>query len=320
MHWLCKLFGHDFTYEPPLIYCQRCGEYMHNPFQSGGAGVKNTDAEIRDGVWSDSNKAPGANIDATISSRSSHSLADVEGEIQDETGAPSADNQTLYDILANADQGTLTTSGDSIADRIDDYVSNAGVNPAIVRREAGVQGWAQSFQYVQPDEVATSTTGGGSVTFEDIGAKMTAGTTSGDTAKLKGLDLQYTDYVDLIKLVAVITSRSTTPPTDDVEIGICRDGVNTDAGAYLDFTAQQYHAGYTTTAATVPAGNEPIVLVVEIDYAAGESRFEQRGAVNETATIADTNPPEWVIAQLNSNGGGEIYTLNYVKEIIIGSK
>lgn len=37
MHWLCKLFGHDFEYDPPLVYCKRCGEYKHNPFQTGAA-------------------------------------------------------------------------------------------------------------------------------------------------------------------------------------------------------------------------------------------------------------------------------------------
>lgn len=42
---------------------------------------KNTDAEIRDGVWSDSTKAAGANLDAAVSSRSSHSATDVNGSL-----------------------------------------------------------------------------------------------------------------------------------------------------------------------------------------------------------------------------------------------
>lgn len=48
---------------------------------------------------------------------------ETEAEIQDEVGSPSADGQTLYDILANADVDALTTHGDSLANRIDDNLA-----------------------------------------------------------------------------------------------------------------------------------------------------------------------------------------------------
>jgi len=31
MSWLCKLIGHDFEHDPPVLYCRRCGEAKHNP-------------------------------------------------------------------------------------------------------------------------------------------------------------------------------------------------------------------------------------------------------------------------------------------------
>jgi len=319
MNWLCKLIGHKIRHSGDILFCERCGWAKHNP-TTPPAGVKNTDAEIRDGVWSDSNKAPGANIDAAISSRSSHSLANVEGEIQDETGAPSADNQTLYDILANADQGTLTTSGDSIADRIDDYVSNAGVDPAIVRRKAGVQGWAHSLPYTQPDEIGTEVTGGGSVSFTKDGAVTNPGTTTGDVAKVYSLNNPYSDSLDLLRFVGIITPWVTTPYTDDTEVGLTHPNVNNDYGAYLDLTAEEYHAGASTSAATLPAQYSTSVLIIEIDFAAGETRFEQRGSVSETATIADTSAPYNGRVLMNSNGAGdELYT-RFMKEMYIGSK
>jgi len=311
MHWLCKLFGHDFKYEPPLVYCQRCGEYKHNPFRSAG-GVKNTDAEIRDGVWSDSTKAPGANIDAAISSRSSHSLADVEGEIQDETGTPSADNQTLYDILANADQGTLTTSGDSIADRIDDYISNAGVDPATVRREAGVTGFRKMMGTSQPREIATSVSGG-SVTFDSNGAHVTAGTTSGDTAALLPVDwLDGPGQVGIIKAVIIFKPEQATPYGDAFRVGI-DSGVTAGDGAVLNLMDGVYEAGGTTASATLPAQNEWSTLSIEVDFDVGETRFQQEGDVSESVTIGNVGSMFDNGTHSTSNGNGEEVCIKFIK-------
>jgi len=263
MHWLCKLKGHDFVYEPPIVYCQRCGEFRHNP-TTKPAGIKNTDAEIRDGVWSDSTKAPGANIDAKI--------------------------------------------------------SNAGVDPAIVRREAGVQGWAKALQQGQPRGMATSVTGGGSVTFDKFGANVSAGTTTGDTARVMTVYMYAPDTLDLIKFVATYSTNYNTPLTDDVEIGLSDTGVNTDVGAYLDLTTQEYHAGATTSAAATPALGDLTVLLIEIDFAAGETRFEQRGGVSESATIAEVNFPYEARINTNSNGTGETLRMQFIKEVYIASK
>lgn len=69
---------------------------------------KNTDAEIRDGVWSDSTKAAGANLDAAVSSRSSHSASDVNGTLwkrqTPDEGQTSISDDTETTV---ADLGTL---------------------------------------------------------------------------------------------------------------------------------------------------------------------------------------------------------------------
>jgi len=286
VHWLCKLFGHSFEYEPPLVYCKRCGEYKHNPFRSAG------------GI----------------------SLADVEGEIQDETGAPSADNQTLYDILANADQGTLTTSGDSIADRIDDYISNAGVDPAIVKRESGIFGFECSLANSAPREI-TTTTSGGAVNFtSEDGMAVNPSTTSGNTAKVKTIGPGFGSF-DLRKIVTAIKPLDPTPFADDFEAGFTGYGVNTDSGAYIDFTTAEYHAGTNTAAATLPGQGNVSILIIESDSAANETRFEQRGAVNESVTVAGASSPNTdERIQVNSNGNGERVGFLFWKEMWIASK
>jgi len=305
MHWLCKLKGHDFVYEPPIVYCQRCGEFRHNP-TSAPAGIKNTDAEIRDGVWSDSTKPPGANIDAAISTRSSHSLADVEGEIQDETGAPSADAQTLYDILANADQGTLTTSGDSIADRIDDYISNAGVDPAIVKRQSKLNGWSKSMQYSAPREVSTAVSGGASATFGDNGVALSPGTTTGDEVYLKGIDFGGVGGISHIITGILYVCVDAPPLTDSIELGHLFTSANMDRGGYLDLTSQVYHAAATTAGATTPAVDDATLLIVDQDFVNSQTVFTQEGGVDETVTIGSVdNTTSGGLVVGESNGAGE---------------
>jgi len=263
MHWLCKLKGHDFVYEPPIVYCQRCGEFRHNP-TTKPAGIKNTDAEIRDGVWSDSNKAPGANIDAKI--------------------------------------------------------SEAGVDPAIVKRQAGVQGVSLFLGGTQPRQILTETVGGGSVSFNVNGANVSAGTTTGDTAEIHSISRTWAGNVDLIRTVVLYVCDWAPPYTDDVEIGSCYHVVNADNGGYLDLTTEEYHAGASTAAATTPAADSYSVLIVEQDFVDGETRFEQRGAVNETATIAAVDEGTFGICTMESNGGGGLIRIAFLKQEIFGSK
>lgn len=195
-----------------------------------------------------------------------------------------------------------------------------GVNPAIIRREADVQGWAVSLQYSQPSEISTAVTGGGSVTFDQYGMEANPGTTAGDTADVESLNLGTFDALDLHKFIAVIEPRAPTPLTDDAEVGFISSGVNVDNGAYLDLTTGEYHAVATTSAATLPAENECSVLIIEKDFALGETRFEQRGAVNESVTIGAVGSVAYDRVATASNGSGDGVLLAFIKEVYIGSK
>lgn len=106
---------------------------------------KNTDGEIRDGVWSDSTKAAGANLDAAVSSRSSHSwdpdgVIPSSGTVQTDpadptTGTLSADGteQTVF-TMSPATAGTAhyyldlanMASGDTVVVREKADVDNGG--------------------------------------------------------------------------------------------------------------------------------------------------------------------------------------------------
>lgn len=99
-------------------------------------------------------------------------------------------------------------------------------------------------------------------------------------------------------------------------------GINiADEGVGLDLTNEIYRVGGTTTPATVNVDNGQVSkLVVEMDTAAGETRFRQSGAVNETATIG-LNPfakRASPVVRSESNGeGGESLYLRFQKEELI---
>jgi len=73
-------------------------------------GIKNTDAEIRDAVLNDATKFPGGNIDAAISSRSSHSAADVRQSVCSGDDPAGSIGKLLNDYLDAAVSGRSSHS------------------------------------------------------------------------------------------------------------------------------------------------------------------------------------------------------------------
>lgn len=229
-----------------------------------GGGIKNTEAEIRDGVVNDATKFAGANIDAKI--------------------------------------------------------SEAGVDPAIVRREARAQGFSTTLINSQPREIITSTIGSGEILWTSSGASVSAGVTSGDAAKLRALNALYLGGVELLKATVIFIPYDTPPFTDDAEIGWLTTNVGGTSGAYLDLTSGEYIAGASSSAATLPAAEEISILAIEIDFNAGETRFKQRGSVTEDVTIAEVSLPNQGLCIMNSNTIGETIYVMYASYIVIGEK
>ena len=79
-----------------------------------GSGIKNTDAEMRDAVLNDATKFAGGNIDAAITTRSSHSATNVRQSVC-VTGDPgNSIGKALYEIYVNR----LTTARAGYLDEI----------------------------------------------------------------------------------------------------------------------------------------------------------------------------------------------------------
>jgi len=238
---------------------------------------------------------------------------ELKRELEEEIGEPSADAQTIYDILANADIDGLTTQGNSLSDRI------KGNIPSTLKRESALFGWQSALTYTQPDRVATSTTGGGSVTFGEEGAEVKPGTTAGDVARLKGY---FADHARSGKVkTAFIFYLQTAPPyTNEFEMGWMDLNVNQDIGAYIDLTSEEYHAGTTTQALPSLNANAITLLEIEIGFDVGETEFHLKqpdAGVDETVTLSETNRGRRGMVISNSNGASEAVRVFYAKQVVI---
>ena len=184
---------------------------------------------------------------------------------------------------------------------------------------SGVRGIEATPLYNSPRHFRDRATGSADIRYTHYGARVSGSATAGDVAKLDGLhNPTVTSYSEVHTVISYWTTGDAPPYTDDVELGVMDNGINADAGAYLDFTTGEYHAGATTAAATLPSNFDAALLRIEQDLANGETRFYQRGKVNEDVTVADVSSGQYVILQYNSNGAGSnTFGVPYYRQVFV---
>jgi len=178
-----------------------------------------------------------------------------------------------------------------------------------IQQRSALQGRVGDFHATFPSAFDSATSGGGVVATYNTGTEISPGATAGDKAHVYGIGQNPSRRfagADLIRTTTIFNTSSgaTAGMQDAFKIGLTLS----DKGAGLDLTNETYSVGGRTTPATVNADSEEVSkLVVEADADAGETRFEQSGAVNETATIGSLpfalriNP----IVRSESNGEGD---------------
>lgn len=256
------------------------------PDNSGSQGVKNTSQEILDAVTSDSTAFAGGNIsnlDALVSSRSSHADPDPNGYID----AP---------------------------------VSNAGVDPDIVRQESIPLTMLNDFHYSQPSSVTTSATGSASVTFGENGGHVDVGSTSGDTAQIKmGRQDNPSARYHIIKL---FFNTVVTPPTGDiVRVGI---GTNNDPyGAFLDLSNEVVKVNSTTQAVSLGSANVGMHVRIIIDRADDSTTFMADTEYDSFSVTINESPNNLeggiVYCESTGNSDGDV-NLKVASHTYVGEK
>jgi hypothetical protein len=174
-----------------------------------------------------------------------------------------------------------------------------------VLHRSGVAGIDVNFVRKIPDEIGVSSSGNAKYNSKDYGLWVGDSGTSGDTAGMTTLSTaSVNDFSKIISLFDLWVLES--PVTDDIEIGSIDDsGVNTDAGAYYDLTADQYHLAGATAAATNPGSYTNTRLIIEKDQTNNETTFTQVGPVNESVTFSDVDDGNGNIVAYNSNGNSD---------------
>jgi hypothetical protein len=164
-----------------------------------------------------------------------------------------------------------------------------------------------------------SSSGSASVEFRRSGALLRGSATAGDSASIYGFhNVAFGEFSEIHTLIGYWILGANPPYTDDAELGTMETSVNSDVGAYLDFTTGEYHAGATTAAATLPGNFENCLLKIEQDFVNNETRFGQSGAVDESVTVADVEVGKEAIGQYVSNGADEIpFSIAYYRTVFV---
>jgi len=177
--------------------------------------------------------------------------------------------------------------------------------------DAGVYGWDGHWINSLPDYAEKSTSGGASVSSDNLGTKITAGTTGGDQASvdsgwsfLSGPDIGRGEIESKRTIVWAPTSFGG-QSTDEIYIGYV-DGTEPTAG--IDLLNGQYVVEGTTEPATLP--NKIVTTEIAIDEDANETTFTTVGDVNETVTVQG-RPRKWnnLIITVSNGGGDEVRVL-----------
>lgn len=264
-------------------------------------------------------------LDGTDNVGAGASDDEVEEEVQDEVGRPSAQNQTLYDLLANADVDSATAANDSLLDRLRSLLDAPETNRA--QWFDGVLDASYAFRESQTyglsapsDGFTSSASGGGSVTHTAYGMELSAGTTSGDTARAG----QYTSMAWKEYRLGVLEynflPKTTTPWTDDCNVGTIKPGAGvgqTGGGdMYVDLKNEQYVHGSNTLAFNSSIGSRTRITFVT-DFRNGDTTVYRDGSKVGTMTGPDSWGDSLFVFALNSNGNGETIRVQRAEAVLL---
>lgn len=174
--------------------------------------------------------------------------------------------------------------------------------------------------YTQPDELATSTSGGGSVSFTKMGAKLSAGTTSGDISRIVSRQWWSASQADKVIAAFEYEPAEATPWTDNATIGLCHfDPTNSNNYAY-DLANEEYRVGNNSIASSFSlASNDRCFLRFETDYNDETTKIIHQSRANREVVEFDAAPsPKQRIVTIDSNGAGETVNLKYAGIVYVG--
>lgn len=182
-----------------------------------------------------------------------------------------------------------------------------------------------------PDELSTSTTGGGSVSTAADGARVNPGTTTGDTAVLNysdefismngfpyeerhlwlwfGIDDQNENW-----------TNNDTPSTDVLNVGFGADPGG-GRGVYVDYKNEQFvdnDASSTVAFDSSVSVRNGITLHLVVDAQNNETVVRVSGAgLSQKATFNNMRDRTQALVYTESNGGGNQVVLNRVIDAIV---
>lgn len=188
---------------------------------------------------------------------------------------------------------------------------------------SGLQGFETTTHNRLPDEIQTQTTGSGSTSTPATGLMVSPGTTTGDAAVVKGLNVIGFEGVDKFKTRIAYTPQSTVPYTDECQIGWGGTGVD-DNGVYLDLKTGEYvvatGSGKTTASATLVGNGVTNILEITTDLKNNVTEFNSHGRVEESVTIQEANRPlAYAVCVMKSNGNGDAVQLPYIRQTFEGA-
>lgn len=195
-----------------------------------------------------------------------------------------------------------------------------------VLHQAGTFGQPNlNFAFEQPPHTETSTTGGGSVSFDADGALVNAGSTSGDTAEIGGVHIPQTNtWAKLFVTEIIAYSFAQTLRKDDLmKIGqVSQPGAGQQDGAYVDLTNQQVVVVGNTSPISVDDTDmyAPLYVRIELDDDVNETRFFISDQNNGVQTVTINSTPGDLRQRLltvESNGNADELSLIAARHAVV---
>lgn len=245
----------------------------------------------------------------------------VESELEEEIGNPSADGQTLYDILANTALTALTTNGDSLADRILENLAkdpgstipaqltalndlSTGQVQTQVENVLDPYGYALAPDFnipvadAKPDALVENGSDGAVFTYEDDRCDVEATGGGNDQARIeypRSRSLRSTRFMVMFYASWPVTIGNL---TGDHVLGLgSESGTPGSGGASFrpgvgDNTAGNVTVNGVDGTIEYPLLTVPVVYTIEVDREAGETRFwaEKNPFVTDPDATIDAVP------------------------------
>jgi len=117
MSWICKLAGHDFKHDPPILYCRRCGKFKHNPTSIPPAVAPNVPGWVLIDSYEDADTGTAFDYDSGVLKdiydryRLFLSIHNTSGDIIGAHTRVNNDSSANYDYTQ--EDGTTTTGVDN---------------------------------------------------------------------------------------------------------------------------------------------------------------------------------------------------------------